>query len=239
MKLFWLECSAADLPAHCDWLSERETERYRSFRFPKRQADWLLGRWTAKRALATYLGSPASTSVLRQIEIRSDTAGAPKPFLDGVPAPAALSISHRGDRALAVIAPAAERIGCDLEIVEPRSDVFVRDFFTQEEVAAVEECRATDARQMATNLIWSAKESALKAIHAGLRVDTRSVSIRFGSGSVAETDWKKLRVQCVNGHIFHGWWLCSGIWIRTIVASGPAQPPISMVPRPCVALLVS
>ena len=54
----WLEQTEADLPAANDWLSAGERLRLDGMRFAKRHADWRLGRWTAKRALAAYLNLP-------------------------------------------------------------------------------------------------------------------------------------------------------------------------------------
>ena len=68
-------------------------------------------------------------------------------------------------------------LGCDLEIVEPRSDAFIADYFTAEEQALIERTSAAD-RSLLLALLWSAKESALKALRAGLRLDTRSVIVR-------------------------------------------------------------
>ena len=42
----------ADVPEDNDWLSADERARLNQMRIPKCGADWRLGRWTAKRALA-------------------------------------------------------------------------------------------------------------------------------------------------------------------------------------------
>jgi 4'-phosphopantetheinyl transferase len=226
MNLFWLECSAADLPARQDWLTAWESTRFREFRFAKRRADWLLGRWTAKCAIAANLGSGVSIPIFRQIEIRPDESGAPQAFLDNLPVKMAVSISHRDGRALVAVAPANASMGCDLEIVELRTDAFVRDFFTEEEVTKVQSCHEAEARQVVVSLIWSGKESALKALHTGLRMDTRSLSVQYAFESVSGTPWKQLRVIGLDGKSFEGWWLRSGAWLRTIVTSQRSGAPI-------------
>ncbi len=228
MNLFWLESRAAELPADLDWLSSAEVARYRAFRFPKRSADWLLGRWTAKRALASYFSSTASKPMLREIEIRPTASGAPEVYVSGALVMASISITHSAGRAMCTIGPATVSVGCDMETVEPRSNAFVHDFFTPEEMNIVEACRDENARELSINLIWSAKESALKAMRLGLQIDTRSVVASFSNENVAGTKWRSLRVVGANDQCFKGWWLRSGLWVMTILATQPSGPPVSI-----------
>ena len=138
MDVYWLEQTEAGLPADNDWLSAGEVSRLSGMRFAKRQADWRLGRWTAKRALALYLHLPDDPQGLTKIEIRPAPSGAPEVFVAEQACAAVISLSHRaGVAACAVASPGAE-IGCDLEVIEPRSDAFVADYFTAEEQALIE-----------------------------------------------------------------------------------------------------
>ena len=50
--------------------------------------------------------------------------------------------------------------------IEPRSDAFVADYFTIEEQALVARASAAD-RDRILALLWSGKESALKALREG------------------------------------------------------------------------
>ena len=63
-------------------------------------------------------------------------------------------------------------LGCDLEVIEPRSEEFVADYFTTEEQKMVSQAPIADRSKLLA-LLWSAKESALKALREGLRFDTR------------------------------------------------------------------
>jgi 4'-phosphopantetheinyl transferase len=54
MDVYWLDQTQADVPAGDEWLCAREAACLARLRFAKRRADWRLGRWTAKRALAAY-----------------------------------------------------------------------------------------------------------------------------------------------------------------------------------------
>ena len=183
---YWLEQSEADLPAGNDWLSASEVERLNAMRFPKRRADWRLGRWTAKRAVSAYLNMLGDHQALPNIEIRPAASGAPEAFIADRPASAAISLSHCNGNALCAVAPFGTALGCDLELVEPRSDAFVADYFTAEEQELVAQASAAD-RSFFSTLLWSAKESALKALHEGLRLDTRSVTVSLPDSRNSKT----------------------------------------------------
>ena len=221
MTVYWVEQREADLPGDDGWLAPAELVRRNSFRFPKRRTDWQLGRWTAKRAVAAVLRAPPA---LAAIEIRPDSSGAPAAFLGGAPADCTISISHRSGIAACAVAPSGVALGCDLELVEPRSDAFVADYFTGEEQAQIE--RAGANRYLLATLIWSAKESALKALHTGLRRDTRSVKVNPGS-CVAPLDgaWHALETRLEDGGMFRGWWQISGCLVRTMAANPGAEAP--------------
>ena len=109
-------------PPGLDWLGKRERRALARFRVAPRRADWLLGRWTAKEAIAAWLSVSSD-----RIEVLAAPDGAPEAFLDGEPAPLSVSLSHRGGSAIAVVADAPTVVGCDLEVVEHRSDAFVRN----------------------------------------------------------------------------------------------------------------
>ena len=124
-----------------------------------------------------------------------------------------MSLSDRAGCAVCLVADRAVALGCDVEIVEPRSDAFVRDYLTEAEQRLVD--RAGPARDMAANLIWSAKESALKVLETGLRRDTRSVEVTVAELSPPERTWSALRVRTAEGEVFPGWWRRSGAFLVT------------------------
>ncbi len=213
--IHWLEQHEADLPDENDWLSASELIRLGTLRFPKRRADWLLGRWTAKLAVSAYLGRSTSQEALRVVEIHPAESGAPLVFLASEPARISISISHRDGLAMCAVAAPNTRLGCDLELIEAHSEAFIRDYFTEEEQRAIQAASEEDRHRMAT-LMWSAKESALKALGVGLRADTRSVGICL-AGKSAGLSWNALRVHVNDELSFEGWWKQSGRLIRTIV----------------------
>jgi len=225
MNLYWLEQCAEDLPKENHWLSGTELHFLDDLRFSKRRADWRLGRWTAKQALAAYLNSPHSPAALAKIEVRPALSGAPEAFFENRPAPVTISLSHRNDKALCVVAPCVADLGCDLEQVEPRSDAFIADYFTPEEQALV--MRHTSAeRLLLAALLWSGKESALKALRTGLRLDTRSVIVEPVDLSLDRDGWGPLQVHHRGAKKFNGWWQIVDGMVRTVVAD---PPPMSLI----------
>jgi 4'-phosphopantetheinyl transferase len=237
------------VPAENDWLSTSEVVRLNGMRFAKRRADWRLGRWTAKRALAVHLNLPGHPQALKGIEIRPAPSGAPEAFFANTPTAVTISLSHRAGVAVCAVAPFGAALGCDLEMVEPRSEAFVADYFTTEEQALVAREPAADRPRLLA-LLWSGKESALKALRAGLRLDTRCVTVTpvdvlpyqgdDGEGCVGDpalplrssyaldSTWRPLRVRCTNGQTFQGWWQHTGDFLLTLVAAPPPVPPIPL-----------
>src|SRR4051794_28418330 len=130
MRIHCLEQTGADVPAGTEWLGLSELQCLRGLRFEKRRADWRLGRWTAKRALAAYLKMPSGSRDLAALEIRPAPSGAPEVFLDDRPAGISISLSHRSGVALCAIGSSGVALGCDLEVVEPHSNAFCADYFT-------------------------------------------------------------------------------------------------------------
>ncbi|MBZ5720169.1 MAG: 4'-phosphopantetheinyl transferase superfamily protein [Acidobacteriia bacterium] len=244
--MYWLQQSEADVPVENDWLGASEADRLNSMRFAKRRADWRLGRWTAKLAVAACLNEFCRPQALAGIEIRPATCGAPEVFIANQPAAVTISLSHCTGVAVCAVARSTVALGCDLEVIEPRSDAFVADYFTPEEQALVAQASATERPRLLT-LLWTGKESALKALRAGLRLDTRCVRVSPwdslpGEGESGDecledsaftfplsyglNTWCPLQVRYTAGQIFSGWWQQTGSLLRTIVAAPPPAPPI-------------
>jgi 4'-phosphopantetheinyl transferase len=229
MKVYWLEQTQGNVPSGDDWLSASETACQHALRFAKRRADWTLGRWTAKRALASHLHLPAQPIVLAKIEIRPAASGAPEAFVDDKPAGVTISLSHRDGRAICAVAQSGVELGCDLEVVESRGEAFLSDYFTAQEQALVSRAPTADQTRLVT-LLWSAKESTLKALKTGLRLATRSVIVSPES-SFDVNDWSPVQARYSGGRIFHGWWRQTDNIVRTLVTNVPFGSPISLSPE--------
>jgi len=226
MGVYWLEQIEADVPAGDQWLNPGEKRCLAGLRFHKRRADWRLGRWTAKLAVASCLDLPADFHSLVDIEIRAAPSGVPEVFLFNQRAPIGLSLSHRAGQALCVVGLSGARLGCDLELVESRDHSFVTDFFTANEQMLVEQASPGD-RPLLVTLLWSAKESALKALRVGLRLDTASVEVKpthaahyqeEGAHQGDSTDWSRLFIRCAGHQILCGWWRSANDMVRSIVS---------------------
>jgi 4'-phosphopantetheinyl transferase len=227
MGVHWLEQIEADVPKENDWLSAREFIFLDRFSFAHRRADWRLGRWTAKQAVAACLNLASSLPALARIEIVPAPSGAPEVYLDNKLSAVPISLSHRNHRAICFVGRPAVALGCDLELVEPRTDAFLSDYFTAEEQALVAGQSVTD-RPRLLGILWSAKESALKALHSGLRLDTRSVIVDPIDLQFGFNGWRPLRVCYTGGQIFHGWWHIADDMVRTVVSSPPPALPIPL-----------
>ncbi len=235
--IYWLGQTQADVPAENDWLSFKECVCLNGLHFAKRRDDWRLGRWTAKCAVASFLNLPADAQGLARIEIRPASSGAPEVFVGNEPAAVTISISHRSGAAICAVAVLGVDLGCDQEAIEARSEAFVADYFTEDEQALV--ARTSEAeRSWLVTLLWSAKESALKALREGLRLDTRTVAASPLDQTADPNGWRPLRV-CADGRTFQGWWQQAHGMVRTFVADPPPDPPILLSMPTCLPDCVS
>ena len=225
----WLEQSQAELPAGDEWFGESEAATFRALRFEKRRSDWRLGRWTAKRAVAAHLGMDERAGSLARLEIVPAPSGAPEVFLDRRPVAIAISLSHRNGVALCALGSPGAELGCDLELIEPRSASFAETYFTAKELE-IASAAPPESRAYLETLVWSAKESALKALGAGLQLDTRMVRVDLSGTELEGTpqsfrEWSPLRVCYTNGETFGGWWRYEGRLLRSVVAWPPPHIP--------------
>jgi 4'-phosphopantetheinyl transferase len=248
-SVWWHSLGESELRLGQDWLSAAEVERLMSMRFAKRRRDWLLARLTGKQAVAHNLGLSLEAADLARVELRTVIAGAakgaPELWVDGVRVPLEVSLTDRAGWAVCSIsgstggadqAGGAGRagIGCDLELVEPRSPAFVADYLTTREQAAVSNPPFDASADVMANLIWSAKESAMKVLRTGLRSATRSVEVSIRD-EPALRDWRPLAVRAEEGTVFPGWWRQYGQFLLTIVAATSFPPPHSFVEPPALA----
>ncbi len=220
---------SSSVPEDDGWLSPAEREALAKLRFPKRVRDWRVGRWVAKRAVLRALG--ARTLPLDDVEILADPGGAPCPrvLAPGSWGPVSLSLSHAGGVGFAVAIGDVIRLGCDVEAVTARNDSFLQDYFTEAEWTWVEAHR--EERDWRAMLVWSAKESALKALGEGLRLDTRSVEVTV-PGRIADrpTSWLPVTVRIPEGEQFPGHWCRAGDFVWTIVSERRVSPPGDLPP---------
>jgi len=214
----WAKQDLANVPADNHWLSPGEAFVLKKLRFPKRRNDWRLGRWTVKNLLFNFPQIAPKIKHFSDIEILAAADGAPEVFLLRQPVPFSISISHSNSVGFATVNLQNNAVGCDIEIIETRNPAFVKDYFTAAEIAQVNETAAVDRDRVIT-LIWSAKESALKALREGLRLDTRRLEVQCHARSTPQ-NWQPLTIAYQKaGRIFSGWWQRYEDFVLTIVKS--------------------
>jgi 4'-phosphopantetheinyl transferase len=237
VSVVWHSQGITDVPSDDGWLSPREARWVDRMRFEKRRSEFRMGRWTAKNAIALFLKRPCSPESLLEVEIDRAPDGAPAPLVDGRPAPASMSMTDRADQAVCVVGHPGVGLGCDLELVEPRSEGFVADYLTASEQAIVARAPTSEERDLLANLMWCGKESALKVLRTGLRRDTRSVEVSFLDTPDVE-GWSPMTVRAVEGANYPGWWRRYGDFLLTVAATQPIAPPGSLVDPPALATAV-
>lgn len=210
---------AADVPSHDRWLTDAERDVCAGLRVAKRRGDWRLGRWVAKKAVARAVGAHWLSGT--SIEVLATPGGRPVPRIrrPGSWPQVTLSLSHSGGTGFAAALRGAALLGCDVEQVAGRSDAFVTDYFTGEESAWIRSTPGEDA--LRANLLWSAKESALKALGEGLRLDPRGVPVvvtETGGGPPGIPRGGSLRVTVSSGTRLVGRWWCTGPFVWTVVS---------------------
>lgn len=217
-------------------LTLAERARLAGLRVEKRRADFLLGRCTAKAVVAAALAE-ARPAVWRpeHLELPAEPGGAPwvrlapeaapvAGFAPGERLPVTVSISHAEGHALCAAtchAPGAPlALGIDLERIEPRSPALQATFFTPAERTWIAAAPGADA-DLRANLVWCAKEAALKALRLGLTVDTLALDCLPEDGladpsewplAPAEGSWRRLGVACAPG--LAGGAVLRGLWRR-------------------------
>jgi 4'-phosphopantetheinyl transferase len=209
------------------YLTLNELDRLGLLRFPKRRAEWLHGRWTMKYLLrhsaADYIGlSPV------WVQVKNEPEG--MPYLEKLPdakrLPVNISISHRDHHAFCGLTTAPDiQVGVDMEVVENRPPSFLEDYFTAQEYASGLALRGFE-QDIWFTLLWSLKESVLKAVGKGLRLDTRNVVINQVedlTGALHNSDWRRAHVIFEKDEPaqWHLWWRFHGRFIYSIAARFP------------------
>ncbi len=230
----WMARGEREIPRTGDWLTPHEAAVAAGMRFTKRRTEYLLRRWVCKQAVAAAAGLPADLASLASIEVRNHPTGAPYVHAAGAPSVLEVALSDRAGWAVCLVGEALGRLG-----VRPRArGAAVRGFRGRlpdpgrAGLGGVA-CRRAD-RDAAANLLWSAKESALKVLQTGLRRDTRSVEVMIGtpgpapSGTHGTDDWSPLEVRTAEGGVLPGWWRRGGRFLLTVASERPLPPPIEM-----------
>jgi 4'-phosphopantetheinyl transferase len=135
-------------------------------RAESRQRSFLLGRAALRTLLADLTNTDPSRVALKVLS--DGRVLAPE-------TPYHVSISHSGDRALAVVS--TRRIGVDIEQIVERPESLLRYVLHRDEVAHVE--RLPVPQEETLFLCWTIKEAVLKALGTGLMRSPKSVRMNI------------------------------------------------------------
>ncbi|MCB1253043.1 MAG: 4'-phosphopantetheinyl transferase superfamily protein [Austwickia sp.] len=229
--LHWYACAEDRIPPGTAWLHRSEQRRLSRYRFTKRRTEYCLRRVAGKYAVAAALGLDITTPQdLGRIGVLTAPGGAPYVVLDDEPCALEVSLTDRAGHAVCLVGPEGSSrsvggLGVDVEIVEERSQDFVRDFLTGREQRWLtgQLVGSPDAYAAGANLVWSAKEAALKVQRVGLRADTRTVDVSVLRGHRSD-GWSRLTVDHRAG-AYPGWWRRDGRFLLTVVTRYPCDPP--------------
>jgi 4'-phosphopantetheinyl transferase len=230
--VYWTLVDSQQVPLEASGvLTPAEFQKFSAFRFPKRRNEWFLGRYTGK-ALVHRIPAYHQFS-LNQIEIDNTPEGMPYLQLPGRASPEeCLTISHSDHFSLCALSPGSKfRVGADLEKIEARTETFILDYFTTAERELVDTYPA-ETRAVAVTLIWSAKESMLKALGVGLRWDTRLVEVHslrgLLPGSMLQGKWQKIRIgeRQASQRAWVAWWQQKDQFILTLAGFAATQAEI-------------
>jgi 4'-phosphopantetheinyl transferase len=204
LTLWWGDPNLAT-QYRADLLQAVDRGRAENARSPRAERDWRVSRALLQQARPVALDQPA------------------------------LSLSHSGGHALVGIAPAGWRIGVDLEAIRARDTGRLAQWCcTDAEQQALAHCADEARRSKAFYLLWTLKESFIKAANLDFPADMRSVGLMPDAPPgpaldlLADARWEK------DGHPWAGWRLrapqvgwhawaavVDDAWIATVVWRRP------------------
>ena len=155
-----------------DWLDGTEWSRRRRFVHPRPSREFTL----CRAALRSLLCRELSCS---NDDLSFGTSKFGKPFarVKGVAASVAFNVSHSGRHGLIALAPKG-RVGVDVEERSPNRnlDVCIRLLFAPSEQAEFENVHGQGKVEQFYR-IWTLKEALVKAVGAGLSIDTAKFEV--------------------------------------------------------------
>ncbi len=151
------------LPPGETFLSQRERMFFQTLKLPKRQKEWLGGRFALKKLVARCAGV-----ISTEIEVLPQhTSGKPLLCVRGKHSSLPFSITHSHGYAVAAVADEVRYLGIDLEKVVHRMEVWKKDFFHPSELSG-------QGDEFLTAL-WTQKEAVVKLLGTGLSVGSFDV----------------------------------------------------------------
>ena len=166
MNYRYLVVNTNDAPKPEDFLTSYELSQYQSFKVEKRAAEWLAGRYAAKKLATDFF-----THTMQKMQVKNARNGMPVLQVEGGNH-LTISITHSGAYAAAAIALADNFIGVDIEKVEERPEGWAKEYFTEKELTVNTPAFLTE--------LWAKKEAILKLLQIGLTVPAKDIEITGG-----------------------------------------------------------
>lgn len=204
--------SGENIPDPTEWLVDTELSFFEQLTFQKRRDEWLLGRWTVKNLIKEVFEEQSQQIDFKRIEINRKPKAAPLLFIDGKASTFKISLSHRSGICFCITWIEDFAAGCDLEKIEPRSQLFIEDYFSEKERYFIIN---SDNEPLFANLFWSLKESVLKAEKSGLKIHPTKVEI-FVELPWKHTSWNNA-FAILNKVTYKGFWNAEKGYVRTIM----------------------
>ena len=192
----WFACARAGdlvaLPPEA-FLTVAESTRASAFKFGQPRENFTLGRLAGKLALergrlrpreraagvavrAPNVGQPSGA--WREVEIGNGERGEPIVSEGGVASALGVSLSHVNGLGVAVAFSAGERVGLDLELIDPKRAETVRKGvpLSAEEEAWLKVTSLPEGTALL--LLWTARESLGKALGCGLACQWETLALQ-------------------------------------------------------------
>jgi 4'-phosphopantetheinyl transferase len=143
------------------FLQENEIENYQQYTHQRRQQSFLLGRFSAKLAIHTWLGVPCTA-----VQLTTGVFKQPIVLLNNELKPQ-VSISHGDDYGAAIAFSELHPMGIDIEKIAAEKIQVIQTQLTLAEIALINQFEDNLLAPL-TTLLWSAKEALSKTLRSGM-----------------------------------------------------------------------
>ncbi len=162
--------SLDELSLYLRRLHPKETMKYRSLQYDRRKLSYLLGRFSAKRALMNLKGMARWESIWIDSGV-FDFPVVRCPTLQNTH----VSISHCGPMGVSIAFEEAHPMGIDLEKMDSKHSHAMQSQLTNKESALLKDVCLDSI--LGYTILWSVKESLTKVIKTGMMMDFSLVEV--------------------------------------------------------------
>lgn len=155
-----------------EWINKEEHDLLLSYKHPKRQHSFLLGRYSAKRSIEHSINN--ARHKLTDISIKKGVFG--QPFLADF-RDIAIGISHSHNLGAAVCYPLSCPMAIDIEKINSQKIDVIKYTMTAHEKELLKICKSEDQAKMHT-MVWTIKEALAKFLLGGLGIGGNTLGIK-------------------------------------------------------------